>query len=47
MEDKVRTSIEIDRKLWARFKARCTLENKTIAQLIKELIEKYLAGKDL
>jgi predicted DNA-binding ribbon-helix-helix protein len=41
----VRTSIVIKRKTWASFKAQCTLENKTVAQLIEELIEKYLQSK--
>jgi len=43
--DIVRTSIIVDRKMWAMFKAQCTLENKTVAELIEELIKKYLASK--
>ena len=39
---KVRTSIEIDRILWAKFKAQCTIEDKTVANLIQELVKKYL-----
>ena len=38
----VRTSVKIDRKLWAKFKAQCTLENKTVARLLEELIKEYL-----
>jgi predicted DNA-binding ribbon-helix-helix protein len=44
-KDVVRTSIIIKRKIWAEFKAQCTLENKTVAELIEELIEKYLQSK--
>ena len=45
-EKKVRTSLEIDRKLWANFKAQCTLEDKTVAELLEQLIKLYLeAGK--
>jgi hypothetical protein len=44
-QDFVRTSIVIDRRIWARFKAQCTLENKTAADLIEELIGKYLQSK--
>lgn len=44
-KDKIRTSIEIERTTWAKFKAQCTLENKTITELIQELLIKYLDNK--
>jgi len=40
--DTVKTTVEVERSVWAEFKKIATLKGKTTKALLEELIEKYV-----